>query len=51
MIHSPLQSDLTEEFELVEISINKFEKLIEQNIIWDGLTLSAWALAKKHFTV
>ena len=50
LIHSPLQSDLTEEFELVEISINKFEKLIEQNIIWDGLTLSAWALAKKHFT-
>ena len=51
LIESPLPSDLTEEFELVEFSINNFEKLIEDNSIWDGLTLSAWLLAKKYFVL
>ncbi|MFZ1288923.1 MAG: NUDIX hydrolase [Melioribacteraceae bacterium] len=46
---SPLPSDLTEEFELLEISIENFESKISKNIIWDGLTLSAWQLAKKYF--
>jgi len=49
LINSPLPSDLTEEFELIKLSIEEFENLIKQNIIWDGLTLSAWQLAKKYF--
>lgn len=46
--HSPLQNDATEEFELVKIPINKFEELIKQNIIWDGLTISSWYLTKNY---
>ncbi|MBK7107281.1 MAG: NUDIX hydrolase [Ignavibacteriae bacterium] len=49
LIKSPLPSDLTEEFELLEFTIQDFENKISQNIIWDGLTLSAWQLAKKYF--
>ena len=45
---SPLPPDETEEFELVEYSISEFENLIKQNIIWDGLTLSAWLLTKNY---
>ncbi len=51
LIKSPLPSDITEEFELFEISINDFEQLIKENIIWDGLTLSAWMLAKKQLLI
>ncbi len=48
LFDSPLPSDLTEEFELAEYSIGEFENLIKQNIIWDGLTLSAWILTKNY---
>ncbi|MGE5364099.1 MAG: NUDIX hydrolase [Bacteroidota bacterium] len=49
LVHSPLPMDKTEEFELVELSPAELSALIERNIIWDGLTLSAWALANKYF--
>jgi len=45
---SPLPKDDTEEFELFEYSIDEFEKLIKQNIIWDGLTLASWLLTKNY---
>jgi ADP-ribose pyrophosphatase len=45
---SPLPYDSTEEFEIVKMSIREFEKLIKQNKIWDGLTLSAWILTKNY---
>ena len=45
---SPLPNDSTEEFEIVKMSIAEFEELIKQNKIWDGLTLSAWILAKNY---
>lgn len=48
LFDSPLPSDETEEFELIEYSITEFENLIKQNIIWDGLTLSSWLLTKYH---
>jgi len=48
LINSPLPTDLTEEFELHEFSIKEFEKLIKQNLIWDGLTLSAWLMTKNY---
>jgi ADP-ribose diphosphatase len=51
LVESPLPSDITEDFELVKINIKELEKLIEKNIIWDGLTLSAWTIAKKHFNL
>ncbi len=43
---SPLPNDSTEEFEVLEFSFNEIEQMISQNIIWDGLTLSAWVLSK-----
>lgn len=49
LIKAPLPSDLTEEFELLELTVEEFENKIFENIIWDGLTLSAWQLAKKYF--
>ena len=48
---SPLPKDDTEDFEIVEISINDFEEQIKENIIWDGLTLSAWLLTKKYLDI
>lgn len=45
---APLLADATEEFELVEKSYSEIESLIESNFIWDGLSLAAWLLAKKH---
>ena len=43
---SPLPADLTEEFEVVEFTPEKIDEMISGNIIWDGLTLSAWILSK-----
>ncbi len=43
---SPLSPDATEEFELLEISINELEKQIETNRIEDGMTLAAWQIAQ-----
>ena len=48
---SPLPKDDTEEFELLEFSIDEFEKLIKKNIIWDGLTLSSWLLTKNYLEI
>jgi len=48
---SPLPGDITEEFELINLSIEKFENLIKRNKIWDGLTLSAWILTKNFLQI
>jgi ADP-ribose pyrophosphatase len=45
----PLQKDATEEFEIFRKTPAEIDELIEKNIIWDGLTLSAWILSKKYF--
>jgi ADP-ribose pyrophosphatase len=42
-----LIADVTEEFEMMELSIDEIDKLICSNIIWDGMTMAAWILAKK----
>ncbi len=46
---SPLPKDATEEFILMEKTPKEIEELIDKNIIWDGLTLAAWSLARRHF--
>ena len=48
---SPLPKDATEEFEIVKLSIQEFEKSIKNNKIWDGLTLSAWILTKNYLNI
>jgi len=49
LFHSPLPKDATEEFLLLEFSPSEIEQMIDENSIWDGLTLAAWSLARKHF--
>ncbi|MFA6597160.1 MAG: NUDIX hydrolase [Ignavibacteriaceae bacterium] len=49
LFSSPLPKDVTEEFELLELAPKEIEEMINKNIIWDGLTLAAWSLARRHF--
>lgn len=51
LYHQPLKSDVTEEIEIVTLSIVEFEKLIKQNLIWDGMTLAAWIIAKNYLDI
>jgi len=51
LVKSPLPGDATEDFEIVKVTINELEKLIKENIIWDGLTLSAWLMIKNHLNI
>ncbi len=46
---NPLPKDNTEEFEIIEKTPEEIDRLIEQNFIWDGLTLSAWILSRNNF--
>lgn len=48
LFNSPLPMDSTEEFEIVLKSFDEINKLIEENVIWDGLTISAWTIAAKR---
>lgn len=48
---SPLPHDSTEEFELIELSVQDFENKIKRNVIWDGMTLAAWLLIKNHLSI
>lgn len=51
LYHQPLTSDATEEMEILTISISEFEKLIKQNVIWDGMSLAAWIIIKNHLNI
>lgn len=43
---APLKADATEEFVILEKSFEEIENMIKNNVIWDGLSLSAWLLAR-----
>ncbi|MFI5252359.1 MAG: NUDIX domain-containing protein [Bacteroidota bacterium] len=38
--------DETEEFEYVYVTVDELETKIDKGIIWDGMTLAAWSLAR-----
>lgn len=38
--------DVTEEFELLALTVVELEQKIATNAIWDGMTLAAWTLVK-----
>jgi len=38
--------DETENFELLRLTAEEFDRLIQDGTVWDGMTLAAWALAK-----
>ncbi len=40
------QKDASEEFEVFRLSADEIQSLIDEGIIWDGMTLAAWGLAK-----
>jgi ADP-ribose pyrophosphatase len=39
----------TEEIEVLLRTPEEIDKMIEINEIWDGITMAAWAMAKKYF--
>lgn len=45
---SPLPADETEDFEIDFFTKDEIEKLVDTNLIWDGLTLAAWSLVKNR---
>jgi ADP-ribose pyrophosphatase len=40
--------DETENFELVRLTPGELDKQISDGIVWDGMTLAAWILARKN---
>jgi len=42
--------DEMEEFEIFEYSVDEIEKMINSNIIYDGMTLAAWSLVRKRLS-
>lgn len=44
------EADWNEEFEVVTLSPGEFEAKVEAGEVWDGMTLAAWTLARKHLT-
>ena len=51
LVPDPLKSDATEDFEIHEFNHSEISEMAEKNIIWDGLSLSAWMLAKNTFNL
>lgn len=45
------EPDDSEEFEIVTMTLEEFGNAIKTNVIWDGMTLAAWAMASPHITL
>ncbi len=43
-------ADATEEFEIIHCTPAEIDRMIRNNIIWDGMTMAAWILARPFFT-
>jgi ADP-ribose pyrophosphatase len=48
LIEVESKPDETEEFEEVILNMNELDDRIRKGIIWDGMTLAAWIIAKPH---
>lgn len=46
LIHSKSIPDATEEFEMLFKTPKEMDELISSNIIWDGMTIAAWGIAR-----
>jgi ADP-ribose pyrophosphatase len=42
----PASPDVTEEFEIVEMRPEAFEAKILSGVVWDGMTIAGWSIAK-----
>lgn len=49
LFSNELKADFTEDFEFLELNPVEIDNMIDSGIIWDGMTISAWTLARKHF--
>lgn len=50
LFSSPLDSDDTEDFELLEYSPSQIDEYIRNGKIWDGMSIAAWFMAKEQVT-
>lgn len=46
LVHSKAVPDSTEEFEILYKTTGEVDELIQNNVIWDGMTIAAWALVR-----
>lgn len=42
------QKDASEEFEVLRLTVNEIQSLVDEGEIWDGMTLAAWAVARER---
>jgi ADP-ribose pyrophosphatase len=49
-VQNRLSKDETEEFEVVVLKPSEVDEKIVSGVIWDGPTITAWALARYYFT-
>lgn len=47
LIQTKAIPDSTEEFEILQRTPEEIDMLIQNNTIWDGMTIAAWALIRK----
>jgi 8-oxo-dGTP pyrophosphatase MutT (NUDIX family) len=40
--------DETEEFEILRVTSNEIETRIRSGVIWDGMSIAAWSIAKNR---
>jgi ADP-ribose pyrophosphatase len=48
LLKSISKPDVTEEFEILYRTPTEVDDLIRTNVIWDGMTMAAWVLARHH---
>lgn len=46
LVQSKAVPDSTEEFEILSKTSSEVDELINNNVIWDGMTIAAWALVR-----
>jgi len=46
LANSIREKDASEEFEVLKMEISEFQTAIEAGVIWDGMTLAAWMIAR-----
>lgn len=42
------EKDPSEEFEVIKLTVQEFQDIVDKGEIWDGMTLAAWSLAKRR---
>lgn len=42
------EPDETEEFEVLRLSVDEIEARIADGTIWDGMSIAAWGIARRH---